>query len=123
MNARYLIFGGLLGFILAATVLNPKTAAQEEGGKGIFGTLKVGQMVEVSLKNIGMVINHYDEPAYKALMTFKISEVDRDYICLEYHDADGGEGEMRYTASALVGVCHIKKMGKPATTKKKKGTE
>ena len=37
-------------------------------------------------------------------------------------DVRAAEANM-HSASALVGVCHIKKMGKPSTTKKKKGAE
>jgi hypothetical protein len=123
MNARYLVIGGLLGFILAATALSPSTAAQDEVSKGIFGALKVGEMVEVRVENIGMVINHYDDPAFKNVMTYKITEIERDYIALEFHDANGGELEMRYPASTLVGVCHVKKVGKAPTTKKKKSAD
>ena len=103
MNARFTAIGALLGFVLAATVLSPKTAAQVEGAKGVFGALQVGHMVEVRIDpKVGMVITSYDDPR---------GEV---------------ELEMRYPVSTLVGVCHMKKSAtpKPApATKKKKSAD
>src|SRR4051794_29891288 len=46
MNARLMAIGAVLGLVLAAAVLAPHTAAQVGAEKGIFGELKVGQMVE-----------------------------------------------------------------------------
>ena len=116
----------LYGFILAATVLAPKTAAQVEGAKGVFGALQVGHMVEVRVDpKVGMVITTYDDAADKAKMMYKITEIDRDYIALEYEDPRGEvELEMRYPVSTLVGVCHMKKSAtpKPAPPSKKKKT-
>ena len=115
-----------MGFGLAATMLVPGTAAQVEEGKGIFGALNVGQMVEVRQERIGLVITYYDEPGFKGQMVYKIAEIGRDYIALDYDDSNGGELQMRYPATS-VGVCHVIKSApqKPATTtpKKKKTLE
>ena len=105
----------------------PKKLAQVEGEKGVFGALKVGHMVEVRVDpKVGMVITSYDDPADKAKMLYKITEIERDYIALEYADSNGTELEMRYPVSTLVGVCHMKKSAtppKPAPTKKKKSLD
>jgi hypothetical protein len=125
MNARFTALGALLGFILAATVLAPKTAADVEGSKGIFGALSVGQMIEVRQEAVGLVITTYDEPAFKERMIYKITEIERDFIAVDFTDPNGAELEMRYPATS-VGVCHMKKSAKPKPTppaKKKKTLE
>ncbi|MGE5192385.1 MAG: hypothetical protein ACM3U2_07760 [Deltaproteobacteria bacterium] len=125
MNARLVAVGGILGLVLAVAMLAPQTAAQVEGGKGIFRDFKVGQMVEVrNDPRVGLIITFYDDPAEKAKMAYKIVEIDRDYIALDYHDpASEVQLEMRYPVNAIAGVCHMKKSGTrpaPAGTKKKK---
>ncbi len=123
MNARFMVLGGILGVVMAVAVLAPQTAAQVEGSKGIFGDLKVGQMVEVrNDPRVGLIITYYDEAADKAKMAYKIIELERDYIALDYHDpASDVQLEMRYPVNAIAGVCHMKKSGaRPAPAPAKK---
>jgi hypothetical protein len=123
MNARFMAIGAVLALFLAVTFLGPPTAAQVESGKGIFGEIKVGQMVEVrNDPRVGLVITTYDDPAEKAKMAYKVIEIDRDYIALDFQDANT-DLEMRYPLNAIAGVCHMKKKpaGRPAV--KKKGLE
>jgi hypothetical protein len=113
MNARFVALGGILGVVLAVAALAPRTAAQVEGSKGVFGELKVGQMVEVrNDPRVGLIITYYDDAADKAKMAYKIVELERDYIALDYHDpATEVQLEMRYPVNAIAGVCHMKKSG------------
>ena len=125
MNARFMALGGILGVVLAVAVLAPQTAAQVEDGKGIFGDLKVGQMVEIrNDREVGLIITYYDEAAHKAKMTQKIVELERDYIALHYLDpANDVDLEMRYPVNAIAAVSHVKKLGArpaPGGAKKKK---
>jgi hypothetical protein len=128
MNARFVALGGVVGVVLAVAVMAPRTAAQVEGGKGVFGSLNVGQMVEVrNDPQVGLIITYYDEAAFKSRMGYKIIEIERDYIALEYQDAaDTVHLEMRYPLNAIAGVCHTVKNAPPkpapapAGTKKKK---
>jgi hypothetical protein len=122
MNARFMAIGAVLALVLAVTVVGPPTAAQVEGRNGIFGDIKVGQMVEVrNDPRVGLIITVYDDPAEKAKMAYKVIEVERDYIALDYQDAASDvQLEMRYPLNAIAGVCHMKKkMGvKPGPKKK-----
>ncbi len=125
MNARFMAMGAVLALVLAVTVVGPPMAAQVEGSKGIFGDIKVGQMVEVrNDPRVGLIVQSYDDPApaEKAKMAYKVIEVERDYIALDYQDAASDvQLEMRYPLNAIAGVCHMKKKTgvKPATPKKK----
>ncbi len=128
MNARFVVLGGVVGVVIAVAALAPRTAAQVEAGKGIFASLNVGQMVEVrNDPQVGLIITYYDEAAFKNRMAYKIIEIDRDYIALEYQDpGDTMHIEMRYPVNAIAGVCHTIKNAPPkaapgpAGTKKKK---
>src|SRR5262245_62101976 len=122
MNARFMAAGAVLGLILAVLVFAPPSAAQVEGGKGAFSELKVGQMIEMhNDPTVGLIVRYYDEPTAdeKLKMAYKIIEVEREYIALEFQDART-DLEMRYPATAVAGVCHIKKKPgvKPAPKKK-----
>ena len=125
MNARFMALGGIVGVVLAVAVLAPQTAAQVEDGKGIFGDLKVGQMVEMrNDPQVGLIISYYDEAAYKGKMNQKIVGLERDYIALHYQDpASDMDLEMRYPVNAIAGVSHVRKLGArpaPGGIKKKK---
>lgn len=113
MNARFVAIGGVLAFFLAVLVAALPTAAQVEDGKGFFGDLKVGQMVEMrNDPHVGLIITYYDEPAHKGKMNQKIVDLGRDYIALNYVDpATEMDLEMRYPVNAIAGVSHVKKMG------------
>ncbi len=127
MNARFMALGGVLALVLAVAVVALPTAAQVDSSKGIFGGITVGQMVEVrNDPRVGLIVTTYDDPAEKAKMTYKVIEVERDYIALDYQDPAGDvQLEMRYPLNAIAGVCHMKKKagakpgaGKPAVKKK-----
>jgi hypothetical protein len=124
MNARLVVVGGIVGIVLAVAAVATRTAAQVEGNKGVFGDLRVGQMVEVrNDRTVGLIITYYDDAADKAKMAYKIVELERDYVALDYHDpATDMQLEMRYPVNAIAGVCHMKKSGaRPAPPPPKKG--
>src|SRR5437899_553506 len=85
MNARLKAISAVCGLILAAFLLAPQTSAQTGSAKGntFFGSLKVGQMVELATDNWGSVIKTYDDPEMRATMRFKITEIGHDFIALE----------------------------------------
>jgi hypothetical protein len=116
-----MVTGAVLGVVAAAVVLAPSSAAQVGDEKGIFSTLKVGQMVEVRNDPVGIVITTYDDPAFKAAMNLKIVELGRDYIAVESAVLDTGvQTEMRYPVTSLAAVAHAKKKGESKTGPKRK---
>src|SRR5258708_35911609 len=125
MNARFMATGAVLGLVLAVAALAPQTVAQVGGDKGIFGDIKVGQMVEVrNDPKVGLIVQLYDDPApaEKMKMAFKVIDVERDYIALDYQDAASDmQLEMRYPINAIAGVSRLKKKAggvKPGAKKK-----
>lgn len=110
----------ILGVAVAAAVLAPPSAAQVGDEKGVFSTLRVGQMVEVRDDRIGIVMTVYEDPAFKGKMVSKIVEMGRDYIAVEYAAPDGDvQMEVRYPVTSITAVTHVKKRGDRPGPKKK----
>ena len=121
MNARFLAGGAIIGFVVAAAVLTGQSAAQVEGEKGVFSTLKIGQMVQVRQDPVGIVITSYDDPAFKTVMTSKIIEIGHDYIAVDFQASDdSGRMEVRYPVDSIAAVTQVKKKVDSKTGPKKK---
>ena len=86
MKARLMVIGIVSGAVLAAAALALPTSAQVDSQKGIFGTLNVGQMVEVRDAPLGVIITTYEDPAYKGLMVGKIVEIGQDFVAVDSPD-------------------------------------
>jgi hypothetical protein len=120
MSARLMAIGAILGVVVAAAVLAPPSAAQVGGEKGVFSTLRVGQMVEVREDRVGIVITVYEDPALKAKMASKVVEMGRDYLAVEYTAPDGEvQMEVRYPVTSITAVTHVRKKGERPGSKKK----
>jgi|SRR6516165_6455295 hypothetical protein len=119
MSARLTAIGAILGVVLLVAALAPHSAAQGGGEKGVFSTLRVGQMVDVRTDNIGIVISVYEDPAFKDKMRSRIVEIGRDYIAVDYLSPDETPMEMRYPVSSITVVTHIKKQGDRPGSKKR----
>ena len=136
MNARLTAVCTVCGLVLAALMLSsqtPQISAQSGSGKGLFSSLKSGQMVEYSFDSIGAVIRTYEEPESKPLMRAKVKEIGHDYIVLEIDDKEGLGAivEFRVPVYSFSAVTHVGKSTKkpepnappetkPDTKKKKK---
>jgi hypothetical protein len=124
MSARWTAIGAIVGAVVAAVVLSTPGAAQVEGGgeKGLFSTLRVGQMVEVRQdRQVGIVITTYEDPAFHAAMNLKIVEIGHDYIAVESAVLDTGiQTEMRYPVTSIAAVAHARKKGDAKSAPKRK---
>jgi hypothetical protein len=107
--------GTICALALAAFAVAPQISAQSSAssaGKGIFSSLKVGQMVEYANDAWGSpIITTYDDADKKAFMRHKVKEIGHDYLALEFDDRDasGAVSEMRITAHHLALLAHVGK--------------
>jgi hypothetical protein len=114
--------GTICALALAVFAVAPQISAQSSGsaaGKGgIFGSLKVGQMVEYKSDNFGaQVITTYEDEETKVLMRHKVKEIGHDYISLDFDDRNGSgaSAEVRIPAARVL-------LGHVAKTKAKSAT-
>ena len=123
MNARLMAVWAIGGSVLAALVLSPQTSAQNASSKGLFSTLKVGQMVEYTSDSVGAVIRTYEDAESRALMTARIREIGEDFIALDVEDKVnlGTTLEFRTPIYRFSAVTHVGKKGAKPGTKKKAG--
>ena len=118
MNARFAFAAGVLLAAIAAFSLAPRSDAQSSGNspKGVFSTLRVGQMVEFKIpaESDAPVITTYEDEETKPLMRHKVKEVGHDYLALEYDDREnsGSISETRFHASRILMVGHVSKSKK-----------
>ena len=122
MNARLFFAAGIFAWALAALSITQRTDAQsnrETGGKGIFSTLRVGQMVECKYPPDSdmPVITTYEDEETKILMRHKVKEIGHDYLALELDDRDntGAIAETRHHASRIIMLGHVGKSRKPGS--------
>jgi hypothetical protein len=122
MSARLTAIGAILGVVVAAAVLTSPGAAQVGGDKGVFSTLRVGQLVEVRTDPIGLVITVYEDAASKEKMTAKIVEIGHDYVAVQFpvHEETGFQTEARYPVTSITAVSHARKKADSKTGPKKK---
>ncbi len=131
MNARLMTVATVCGMVLAAMMLAPQPSqisAQTASGKGLFSTLRVGQMVEYTSDPLGAVIRTYEEPESKPLMRAKVREIAHDFIVLEFDDKEGLGSliEFRVPIYRFSSITHVGKSknadpnAAPETKKKKK---
>jgi hypothetical protein len=117
MHSRLLTIGAALGLIVAGFVLARQSPAQGTSApKGLFSTLKVGQMVRIydshadtsaTAQQQGTSIIVYEDPAMKTLMTAKITEIGTDFIAWQVASKDGTV-DVRFPATSLLSVLHVK---------------
>lgn len=115
MKTPLLITGAICALALVVVAFVPQIPAQSSGGgtgKGVFGSLKAGQMVEYTNDAWGYpVITTYEDDEKKPLMRHKIKEVGHDYVVLEFDDreASGAFAESRISAYHLSMVAYVGK--------------
>ena len=91
MNARLMTTGIVCAIALAAFAVAPQISAQSGStpGKGIFSSLRVGQLVEFKDDDYGsFVVTTYENDEQKLLMRHKVKEIGHDYPSLEFDDRD-----------------------------------
>jgi hypothetical protein len=114
MNARFMTLITACALALAAFAVAPQLSAQSgaASSRGIFSTLKTGNMVELSHEDFGMKgILTYDDDAKRAQMKHRVKEIGHDYIVLEYDDRNGplaAIAESRIPASRVI-IVHLGK--------------
>ena len=100
MNARLMAASMVGGFALAALLFSPQISAQSaatsHGKNGLFSTLKVGQMVEFTTDNWGVVLKTYDDEEFKHAMIHKVKEIGADYVVVEFDDKNGTGAIVEY---------------------------
>ncbi len=122
MNARLMATGTICALALAAFALSPQISAQpgSGGGRGVFSSLKVGQMVEFHFDNWGAaVITTFEDEENTPKMRHKVREIGHDYISLEYDDREGtgAVAETRIAVYHLSILAHVGKTNrKPNNT-------
>jgi hypothetical protein len=126
MNARLMAASMVGGFALAALLfstpfsgqLSAQSAAASHGKHGLFSTLKVGQMVQLWVDNLGQFVRTYEDLDAKPLMMHKVKEIGSDYIVLEFEDTEksGSLFEIRIPVYHVTEVVHVGKSTKPATS-------
>jgi hypothetical protein len=114
MKARLMTAGTICILALAAFAVAPQISAQSgsTAGKGIFSTLKVGQMVEYTNDAWGSpVVYTYEDEVNKPRMRHKVKEVGHDFLALEFDDreASGATAELRISAHRLSLLSHVGK--------------
>lgn len=121
MNARLMATCTICSLALAAFALSPQISAQTGGSsRGIFSSLKVGQMVEYKNDAWGSpMITTYEDEETKPLMRHKVREIGHDFISLEFDDRDGSGAfaETRISVYRLSVLGHVGK-----TTRRTTGT-
>ncbi|MBS0264295.1 MAG: hypothetical protein JSS02_20320 [Planctomycetes bacterium] len=122
MNARIMTVVAIGSCVLTALVLSPQISAQpgasQPAGRGIFGSLRVGSMVELKNDEFGMKgIFTYDDEARKTAMKERVKEIGNDYIVLELDERNGPLkviAECRIPAARVI-VLHFGKTGNEIT--------
>jgi hypothetical protein len=112
MNQRLTAITALtLALVLAAFVMVRQTPAQSPAAanKGIFSSLKVGQLVEIDSNQIGSVIRTYEDAANKERMTARLTEIGADYLVAQVATGNAGEiMEVRLPLTSLSSIIHLK---------------
>ncbi len=121
MNARLMTTGTICALALAAFAVSPQISAQpgSAAGKGVFSSLRVGQMVEFSNDQSGSpIITTYEDDEKKPLMRHKVKEIGHDFLSLEFDDREvtGAVAETRITAYRLSMLGHVGKSSRNAGT-------
>jgi|GEM_PF-6441612 len=128
MNARLMAASAVGGFALAAFLFSGQYSghssgqllAQPGGSKhvnGIFGALKVGQMVQFDTDGWGIVIKTFDDEEFSGLMRHKVMELGDDYIVIEFDDKNG-TGSIVETRLPVYRFSQVIHVGKSDPSKK-----
>ncbi|MBI3862910.1 MAG: hypothetical protein HY290_13550 [Planctomycetia bacterium] len=120
MNARLMAACTICALALAAFCMSPQISAQPGGGgaRGIFSSLKVGQMVEYRNDAWGSpVLTTYEDEETRVLMRHKVREIGADYVALEFEDREGTGAvvESRISAYRLSILAHVGKTTRKPT--------
>jgi hypothetical protein len=119
MNARLITAGTIGALALAAFAVSPQISAQSGSGagRGIFSSLRVGQMVEYTNDAWGSpIITTYEDDDKKIYMRHKVKEVGHDYLALEFDDREGSgaTSETRIAGHRLSLLAHVGRTGRNA---------
>jgi hypothetical protein len=106
--------GTLCALALAVFAVAPQISAQSGSspGKGIFSSLRVGNMVEFTDDQLGSwIITTYEDDEKKPFMRHKVKEIGHDYLTLEFDDRNGtgSIAETRIPVARLSMLAHVGK--------------
>jgi hypothetical protein len=89
-----------------------RPAPAQTDDKGLFSSLKMGQMVELGFEpnSSGYFIRTYDDPERKSRMVYKVVEIQNDFITLHIDPAPTPSEiwDMRIPAQSILSMYHVR---------------